>query len=102
MSGGDGKMLAYTVIGALAAFGLVCTVWTVCGFFLRDLGGELLYRGPEPVEFARRYLWLREMRLIHCQLTVADPPKSWLHWLQNQGIGIWNGENPEKDRGETD
>ena len=80
MSGGDGKLLAYTVIGALAAFGLVCAVWTFCGFFLRDRGGVLLYRGPEPVEFARRYLWLREMRLIYCQLTVADPPEKWLQW----------------------
>ena len=70
MQRGDG-MLAFVVIGALAAFGFVCGVWTLCGIFLKDRGGVLTYQGPQPVEFARRYLWLREMGLIRCQLVVA-------------------------------
>ena len=85
-------MLAFVVIGALGAFGFVCAVWTVCGFFLKDRGGSLLYHGPDPVEFARRYLWLKEMGLIRCQLTVADPPGNWLLWLKNQGIDTIEGE----------
>ena len=91
MQRGDG-MLAFVVIGALAAFGFVCGVWTLCGIFLKDRGGVLTYQGPQPVEFVRRYLWLREMGLIRCQLAVADPPQDWLPWLNSQGIVVIKGE----------
>ena len=89
MPGGE-RMLAYIVIGALSAFGTVCALWTLCGFFLKDEGGVLFYQGEDPLEFARRYLWLKEMGLIRCQLTVADPPEEWLPWLRNQGIDVWS------------
>ena len=86
-------MVGWILTAFLAAFGLICAVWTLCGLCLKPDTGRLLYQGSEPVEFARRYLWLREMGLIRCQLTVADPPESWLHWLQNREIDVIMSEN---------
>lgn len=78
-------MICCFLIAFRAAFGFVCALWTLCGLCLKPDTGKLLYQGPESVGFARRYLWLREMGLIRCQLTVADPPEKWLLWLQKPG-----------------
>lgn len=93
-------MFGWVLIAFLAAFGLICAVWTLCGLCLRPDSGTLLYRGPEPVEFARRYLWLREMGLLRCALAVADPPEDWVPWLQDRKIEVIYGEDPDTDRRE--
>ena len=87
-------MLAFAVIAFLAAFGLVCTVWTLFGFCIPKDRGTLLYRGPEPVEFTRRYLWLRGLGFLRCPMVMvdtglADPERQ---WLEGHGIEICGPE----------
>ena len=94
-------MLGFVIIGALAAFGLVCAVWTVIGLFLEDTGGELRYSGPDAVEFARRYLWLREMGLLRCPLRVESAGESERRWLAEHGIELTDGrENIDRRTGD--
>ena len=79
-------MFGFVLIGALAAFGLVCAVWVLAGLFVPREKGRLVYFGPDPVDFARRYLWLREMGLLRCTLEVAEPEKEEEDWLESRGI----------------
>ena len=76
--------------GIYLRFGLLLGLSALCGrcvaCFRRRRGRPFLLRWPEPVEFARRHLWLREMGLIHCQLMVADLSKNRLHWLHGREL----------------
>ena len=92
-------MLGFVAIAFLAAFGLVCTVWTLLGFCIPKDQGSLLYRGAYPVAFARRYLWLREMGLLRCPLTVVNPPEADVSWLRDRAIDVFFGD-PEERTGE--
>lgn len=85
-------MLGYICIGTLAAFGLLCAVWILCGLFTDNPRGRLLYLGEDVLLFARRYLWLREMGLIRCPLAVAEAEEDLLQWLEAQGIEIYDRE----------
>ena len=80
-------MVGYVFIGALAAFGLICGVWIVCGFFLPDCrGGGAVLAGPldeKTFATARRWIWLREMGLLYTPLigveeTFPEEEQAWL------------------------
>lgn len=82
-------MLGYVLIGTLAAFGLMCAVWILWGLFLPGRAkGYVLYAGEDVLFAAQRYLWLREMGLIHCPLLVLEPDACHREWLEAQGIEI--------------
>lgn len=96
-------MWGFCLIGALAAFGTVCALWTLFGLGLPRDEGKLYYAGPEPVEFARRYLWLKQMGLLRCPLTVIDPGKQALEWLRDRGVEGWDREEHTREQmGEKD
>ena len=82
--------MGWFLLGALAAFGLVCAVWTLWGLCLASDEGTLIYVGPEPVEFARRYLWLKEMGLVRCRLLADAPDPESEQWLRDRGIEGWS------------
>lgn len=67
-------MAWYILVGTLAAFGLLCALWTVFGCFLPRGGeGELIFPGREgELNFLRRYLWLRGIGALPCTLVVID------------------------------
>ena len=80
-------MAGYVIMGALAAFGLICVIWIGCGFFLPDCrGGIAVLSGPlegKSLVTARRWIWLREMGLLYSPLvvleeTVTDAEREWL------------------------
>lgn len=82
-------MLSYVLIGALAAFGLMCAVWILCGLVRpKNQKGILLYAGADAQEAAQRYLWLREMGLVSGPLLVLEPEGETAAWLQNHNIEI--------------
>ncbi len=86
-------MLTFVLIGSLSAFGLMCGVWVLCGLLLPGgCKGTLLYQGEDALLFARRYLWLREMGLMHCPLSVLEPDAQARAWLETQGIEICSRE----------
>ena len=85
-------MLGYVVIGTLAAFGLLCGVWVLCGLFTKYPSGKLLYIGDDTRLFAQRYLWLREMGLIRCPVAVLEPEEALTQWLEAQKIEIYDRE----------
>ena len=80
-------MAGFVLIGALAAFGLICAVWIGCGFFLPDTrsGGSVL-TGPlqgNTLAAARRWIWLREMGLLYSPLiavqdSFSEAEQEWL------------------------
>lgn len=87
-------MGAYIIVGALAAFGLVCAVWVLCGLLLeKEKDGLTFYSGPDSVGAARRYLWLREMGLAGGRFLVLDPPDTDREWLLERNIEICGREN---------
>jgi hypothetical protein len=93
---GGMRMGGFVVLAALAAFGLGCALWVLLGFCLERDRGALCYRGPEPVEFARRYLWLRDLGLLHCPLAVdTDNPEA-QEWLIDRGIEIIRTDRREE------
>ena len=61
-------MVWYVIIGALAAFGLVCALWAALGWLLPGSTGAALVcvvrpgRAEEAV--IRRYRWLRDLGLL--------------------------------------
>lgn len=69
-------MVGYVLVGTLAAFGLICVIWLVCGLFLPDCrGGICLLNGPldeKNLATARRWIWLREMGLLCGPLTALE------------------------------
>lgn len=58
-------MVLYMVIGALAAFGLVCALWAVLGWLFADDTGAALVcvvrPGGAEEAVLRRYGWLRDL-----------------------------------------
>lgn len=68
-------MAWYFVIGALAAFGLVCIFWILYGCLLgRTQGGILICicDGSREADLLLRYSQLRGAGLLHCPLILAD------------------------------
>ena len=87
-------MEGYVIVGALAAFGLMCVVWICCGFFLpENRGGLLVLSGPleeTALNTARRWIWLREMGLMYSDMTAIAETlnrEEWL-WLESHGFEI--------------
>lgn len=86
-------MAGYVTLGALAAFGLVCAVWILWGLLHPEAGqGTLIYSGTGTVSMVRRYLWLREMGVLHCPLAVMHSEGMDIPWLEDQGIEICSRE----------
>ena len=85
-------MGGFVVLGMLAAFGLVCSVWVLAGLILPRRGGILVYLGDDPMTAARRYLWLREMGLTNSRLIVTEQAANDQVWFAAQGIEIWSRE----------
>lgn len=87
-------MALYVIIGALAAFGLICVVWIICGFFLPDTrSGALVLPGPlgeKEMATARRWIWLREMGLLYSPLIAVaeDFGEAERIWLECHGFEI--------------
>ena len=81
----------YVLLGSLAAFGMLCALWTLLGWMLPRGDGVLVVparhgRLPE----LRGYLWLRSLGLLRCRLAAADlgleqPERD---WLERNGIEI--------------
>lgn len=77
-------MVFYVIIGALAAFGLVCALWAALGWLLPGSTGAALVCLALPGEaeeaVARRYRWLRELGFFSGPLLLvrqdaqAQPP----------------------------
>ena len=69
-------MAGYVLVGALAAFGLICVIWIGCGFFLPDCrGGVCVLTGPlegKNLTTARRWIWLREIGLLYSPLLALE------------------------------
>lgn len=69
-------MAAWIIGAVLAAFGGICTVWILFGFFLpvrRGAAAVLFCRGdPKEDALIHRYLWLYHGGLIHCPLLLVD------------------------------
>lgn len=68
-------MFWYVLLGFFAAFGVFCAVWTVFGgLYPGRAGCELTLRCPKDREMAllKHLCWLREMGLLHMNLTVVD------------------------------
>ncbi len=86
-------MAGYVIIGALAAFGLLCSVWTVFGLLpTGKRQGVLLVFRKENLGFLRRCLWLRDMGLLDATLGVPeqDLTNEEIFWLRSQGIEIYS------------
>lgn len=84
-------MAGYVLIGMLAAFGLVCAVWILCGLFFRGgKTGSLVFLGEDAHICAQRYIWLREMGLVRDRLLIPDNglEEQERQWLEAQGIEI--------------
>jgi len=69
-------MAWYCILGALAAFGLLCGVWVVFGWLLSGgTGGAVVClpcgNGQEAL-FLRRCRWLRELGLLRCPVLLVD------------------------------
>ena len=85
-------MAWYILLGTLAAFGGLCLLWGLAGWFVS--GGEegilILpgHSGQGEPGTVRWYLWLRELGLLRCRLVVEDfglsPGER--TWLENRGI----------------
>ena len=87
-------MAGCILLGTLAAFGLVSALWVLYGLFLPPDRDGVLYAPAKPGvterSFARRYLWLRELGLLRCSLTMVDYGISGSErdWLTDRGITI--------------
>lgn len=65
-------MLGWFMIGFLAAFGLLCVIWTLLGFLLPDGKGCVLCRiGPLDEGSLWRYQWLRGMGFLTVPLLIV-------------------------------
>lgn len=85
-------MLSFVVIGTLAAAGLACLVWLMCGWMLPKEGGVLIYAGSDKITAARRYLWLKEMGFAVSPLWILDPEGAEGQWLQSRDIEVYSRE----------
>lgn len=67
-------MIWYVLLGLLAAFGLLCALWTMFGFVLpgsRRCGIMLLCSPEEEKNILRRLLWLRELGFLRCRIFLS-------------------------------
>ena len=67
-------MAAFIIFGVLAAFGALAVLWALFGFLLpghRGLAMVYLCRGREEA-VVRRYIWLRDLGLLHGPLILVD------------------------------
>ena len=63
------------ILGVLAAFGLLCALWTVFGRLLPGLRGcALVCLGPPEEEIVTGYNVLKGMGLLNCPLIVVTDP----------------------------
>jgi len=98
-------MAGYVLIGALAAFGLLCVIWVGYGFFLpKAVGGVIVYPGKlteQGMNFTLRCIWLREMGLLNCPLIAVDCAltEGERIWLISHGIEIYSREELPKRLG---
>lgn len=70
-------MVWYCIIGVLAAFGLLCALWTVFGGLLGSGRGGVLVcccRDGQEVSLILRYSQLRGAGLLHCPMLVVGSP----------------------------
>lgn len=65
-------MFWYFVIGALAAFGLVCAIWICLGGSLMDVGTVTVLCDGNEERLVRRYLWLRGLGLARCRMVLVN------------------------------
>jgi hypothetical protein len=89
-------MEGYVIVGALAAFGLMCVVWLCCGFFLPETrDGLLVLSGPlgeASLNTARRWIWLREMGLLYSPMAAIGETldRGERIWLESHGFEIYS------------
>lgn len=66
----------FVLIGALAAFGLVCALWTIAGALLPGRRGGavtvLCRPGLQEAPAVRRYGWLRDLGLLCEPILLVD------------------------------
>ena len=84
-------MAGYVVIGALAAFGLMCSVWILGTMLLPGWKQRQLLivsRG----NLLRRCMLLRDVGILPCRLAVWDGPlcPEERIWLESRNVEIWN------------
>jgi hypothetical protein len=69
-------MVIWIVLTVLAAFGLLCVLWTLFGFLLPGQRGAVLIclcRGAAHEEqIIRHYGWLRDLGLLRAPLLLVD------------------------------
>ena len=80
----------YFLLAALAAFGTLSILWILFGWLLppTDQGWLLCPGRSGELSFVHIYLWLRELGLVRCALTVADLglTEEEHAWLAEKGI----------------
>ena len=104
-------MAGFVAVGALAAFGLLCAVWTALGWILPRGGGmAVVWMGSPDAAALGRMRWLRNMGLLCCPLLAVDAlPENTpedvetvrasallarLEWERDQVYGTGNGDPP--------
>ena len=85
-------MGGFIVLGALAAFGLVCALWVLIGLLLPKRGGTVIWLGDDALTAAQRHLWLREMGLTRDQLILPERENLDREWFSSRGIEICSRE----------
>ena len=68
-------MFWYVLLGFLAAFGMLCIIWVLCGSFLPccvPCEAAILPAYGKELSQIRRFCWLRELGLVHGRLAVLD------------------------------
>ena len=64
-------MAGYVILGALAAFGAYCAVWSLFGWLLPGLKGCALVCWDTPDEgILAKYKWLKGLGLLSCPLLI--------------------------------
>lgn len=67
-------MIGYVILGLLAAFGFVCTMWVLFGFLLPGSHRctiVVLCKPEKEAALLRRMLWLRETGLLCCNIVIS-------------------------------
>ena len=67
-------MILYVLLGLLAAFGLLCILWTVFGFLLPGCSRFTVFILCKPEKesaLLRRLLWLRELGVLRCSILLS-------------------------------
>ena len=65
-------MAGYILLGTLAGFGLLSSLWVFFGWLLPGAkGGALVCIGWPDEGTVSRYRWLREIGMLHCPLLIV-------------------------------